>query len=55
MAGADEKCFTTDFLADKTVEFIKAHRDKPFCVMVSIPDPHGPNCFARLAMPCTEA
>ncbi len=41
--GADEKSFTTDFLADKTVEFIKAHKDGPFCYMVSIPDPHGPN------------
>jgi arylsulfatase A-like enzyme len=41
--GADEKSFTTDFLADKTVDFIKAHKDQPFCYMVSIPDPHGPN------------
>ncbi len=41
--GADEKSFTTDFLADKTVAFIQAHKDKPFCFMVSIPDPHGPN------------
>jgi len=41
--GADEKSFTTDFLADKTVDFIKAHKSEPFCFMVSIPDPHGPN------------
>ncbi len=41
--GADEQSFTTDFLADKTVEFIRAHKDEPFCYMVSIPDPHGPN------------
>lgn len=41
--GADEKSFTTDFLADKTVNFIKAHKDRPFCYMVSFPDPHGPN------------
>jgi len=41
--GADEKNFTTDFLADRTVEFIRAHKDQPFCYMVSIPDPHGPN------------
>lgn len=41
--GADEKSFTTDFLAARTVEFIQAHKDKPFCYMVSIPDPHGPN------------
>jgi len=41
--GADAKSFTTDFLADKTVEFIEAHKGEPFCYMVSIPDPHGPN------------
>jgi len=41
--GADEKSFTTDFLADKVVDFIKDHRNEPFCYMVSIPDPHGPN------------
>ena len=41
--GADEKSFTTDFLADRTIEFIKAHKAQPFCYMVSIPDPHGPN------------
>ena len=43
VAGADEKSFTTDFLTDKTVEFIRANKGKPFCFMVSIPDPHGPN------------
>ncbi len=41
--GADEHSFTTDFLADKTVAFIRAHRAEPFCYMVSIPDPHGPD------------
>jgi arylsulfatase A-like enzyme len=43
VAGADEKSFTTDFLADKTVAFIQAHKGEPFCFMVSFPDPHGPN------------
>ena len=43
VAGADPKSFTTDWLADKTVEFIQAHKGKPFAYMVSIPDPHGPN------------
>ena len=38
----DEKTFTTDWLADKTIEFIKRPRTKPFFYMVSIPDPHGP-------------
>lgn len=41
--GADAKSFTTDFLADRAVEFIRAHRGRPFCCMVSFPDPHGPN------------
>ncbi len=41
--GADEKSFTTDWLADKTVDFIEEHKGGPFCYMVSIPDPHGPN------------
>ncbi len=43
VVGADEKSFTTDFLADKTVAFIRAHKDEPFCFMVSFPDPHGPD------------
>jgi len=43
VAGADEKSFTTDFLADKTVAFIEAHKGEPFCFMVSFPDPHGPD------------
>jgi len=43
LEGADEKSFTTDFLADKAMEFIEMHKDGPFCLMVSFPDPHGPN------------
>jgi arylsulfatase A-like enzyme len=43
VAGADDKSFTTDFLADKTVDFIRAHQGEPFCFMVSLPDPHGPD------------
>ncbi len=41
--GADAKSFTTDFLADKVIAFIQAHKGRPFCFMVSFPDPHGPN------------
>jgi uncharacterized sulfatase len=39
----DEKTYTTDWLADKTIEFLQ-NRDtnKPFFAMVSIPDPHTP-------------
>jgi arylsulfatase A-like enzyme len=43
LAEADAQTFTTDFLADRAIEFIGAHRDTPFCYMLSIPDPHGPN------------
>ena len=39
----DAKSFTTDFLADRTVGFIRAHKDDPFCFVTSLPDPHGPN------------
>ncbi|MHC4587352.1 MAG: sulfatase-like hydrolase/transferase [Planctomycetota bacterium] len=38
----DKKTFTTDWLADKTIDFIKKPKRKPFFYMVSIPDPHGP-------------
>jgi len=38
----DEKTFTTDWLADKAIDFISKRRSKPFFYMVSIPDPHGP-------------
>jgi arylsulfatase A-like enzyme len=41
--GADAKTFATDFLADRTIEFVKQNQAKPFCWMVSFPDPHGPN------------
>jgi len=41
--GADEKSFTTDWLTDKTIDFIREHKGGPFSYFVSIPDPHGPN------------
>ena len=41
--GADKKSFTTDWLTDKTIDFIREHRSSPFCCMLSIPDPHGPD------------
>lgn len=43
LAGADDKTFTTDFLADRAVDFIRKNKDKPFAYHLSIPDPHGPN------------
>jgi arylsulfatase A-like enzyme len=41
--GADEKSFTTDFLTDRTIDFLRRNTARPFCWMLSIPDPHGPN------------
>lgn len=41
--GADEKSFTTDWLTDRTLEILERDHNKPFCLMVSIPDPHTPN------------
>lgn len=40
---ADEKSYATDFLMDRSLEFIRKNKDRPFCLMLSIPDPHGPN------------
>ena len=38
---ADDQSFATDFLADKTIELIKeVEENKPFCMMLSLPDPH---------------
>jgi arylsulfatase A-like enzyme len=39
----DEESYTTDWLTTKTIEFIEEHKGKPFCHMLSLPDPHGPN------------
>jgi len=47
VAGADEKSFTTDWLTTKAVSFIEAHKKEPWCYMLSIPDPHGPNTVRR--------
>jgi len=38
----DEKSFTTDWLTNKTLEFIRAKQNERFAYMVSYPDPHQP-------------
>lgn len=43
MRTTDSLNFTTDFLTNRAIEFIQHHKDKPFCCMLSLPDPHGPN------------
>lgn len=40
---ADKETFTTDFLTNRTLEFIETNKTKPFSYMVSYPDPHGPD------------
>lgn len=35
--------FTTDFIADHTIEFIEKNKKKPFFIVASIPDPHTPD------------
>lgn len=43
MRGANEKSFSTDWLMDRTVEFINENTDNPFFCVVSLPEPHGPD------------
>ena len=43
VGDADETTYATDFLMDRTLDFIRDNKDGPFCVMLSLPDPHGPN------------
>ncbi len=42
-AGADGIHYVTDFFTDKTLEILERDKDKPFCLMLSIPDPHTPD------------
>jgi uncharacterized sulfatase len=35
--------YVTDFLTDKSLEILERDKSKPFCLMLSIPDPHTPN------------
>lgn len=41
--GADIESYTTDFITTKAINYIDKNKDRPFCVMISYPDPHGPN------------
>lgn len=45
--GADDKSFTTDWLTDRALEILERDYKKPFCMMVSIPDPHTPNTVRK--------
>ncbi|MEM9586860.1 MAG: sulfatase-like hydrolase/transferase [Planctomycetota bacterium] len=41
--GADDQSFSTDWLTDRAIDFIRANASQPFCYHLSLPDPHGPN------------
>ncbi|UXX78110.1 sulfatase [Reichenbachiella carrageenanivorans] len=45
LADTDRKnaVHVTDYFTDKTLEILERDKDKPFCVMLSIPDPHTPD------------
>ncbi len=38
----DRDTYTTDWLTDKTIDFIEGRDDRPFFYVVSLPDPHTP-------------
>lgn len=40
---ANDKNFTTDFLVTRALNILQEDKNKPFCLMLSIPDPHGPD------------
>ncbi len=41
--GADDKTFSTDWLCNKAIDFVDKNQKTPFCYMLCLPDPHGPN------------
>ena len=43
VSKADQRTFSTDFLTDRAIKFIDENKDHPFCYMLSLPDPHGPD------------
>ena len=43
VGDANEQTFSTDWLADRAIDFIRQHASEPFCYHLSLPDPHGPN------------
>lgn len=43
VGSTDSLSFTTDFLTNRTLEFIEQHQGEPFCCLLSLPDPHSAN------------
>lgn len=38
----DKQTYTTDYLTGKALDFVGRSCGNPFCLMLSLPDPHGP-------------
>ncbi|VGO22454.1 sulfatase family protein [Pontiella sulfatireligans] len=43
VSKATPENYTTDFLTSRAIEIMERDKGKPFCVVLSIPDPHDPN------------
>ena len=43
LSDANETSFATDWLVDRSLEILERDKGKPFCLMLALPDPHGPN------------
>lgn len=43
VSTATPENYTTDFLTNRVLEIMDRDKGKPFCVVLSIPDPHDPN------------
>jgi len=42
-ADYDSNLYITDFLTNRTLEILDRDKDKPFCLMLSLPNPHSPD------------
>ena len=40
---ADSLTYPTDYFTNRALEFIRSRKDRPFCCMLSLPDPHSAN------------
>jgi uncharacterized sulfatase len=43
MKGADQESYSTDWLMNRTIDFIDKNKKEPFFCVVSLPEPHGPD------------
>ncbi len=39
----DPNMYSTDYLTNRCLELLERDKDKPFCMVLSIPDPHSPD------------